>query len=85
MSGKDKIGRRFTLTGICIDVTTDKAGRLVADKFTTINVFPVVSSLADRFAITVAPTNACSQDGGIGIHKSSQISMPSINSVMLSA
>src|SRR4051812_44859400 len=42
---------------------------------------PITSLLALRLASTVAPATACRELGGIGIHRSSQISTPSTNPV----
>ena len=44
------------------------------------SVFPITSSLADRFAITDAPPSASFPEGGSGVQRSSQSSMPSLNS-----
>ena len=41
------------------------------------SALPTVSSLAERFAITVAPASAWKVEGGRALHRSSQISTPS--------
>jgi hypothetical protein len=35
---------------------------------------PITTLDAERFAITVAPASAANEDGGVGTHRSSQIS-----------
>ncbi len=46
---------------------------------------PITSLLAERFANTVAPMIACRELGGTGIHRSSQISTPSVKPFMRAA
>src|SRR3954466_3529142 len=45
------------------------------------SLFPTVSGLAERFTIRLQPARARMLDGGIGIHRSSQTSTPTSNSV----
>ena len=80
MSAEDEVLGGLALSGIGIDVRTYEAGRLSGDQCLTVSRFPVVSLLAEQFAITVAPAFAWETLGGSIVHTSSQSSAVTMSS-----
>ena len=77
---KNQVCSGFTFPCVCINVSTDK-GAQTGRRQDPCGKHPFLwfHCFADRFATTIAPAIAWEMLGGIGTHKSSQISTANIN------